>query len=597
MPFQPLNFQPGISRSSTAYNNEGRWYECDKVRFQDGRPEIIGGWQDRGLIGGLLGICRTKLTWRSNAGFIYEAFGTTEGLFVNRDGTIYDITPARVTFTDEADPLSIDNGGSTLTIAATSHGAVIGERVELQGYDLTASGITEDELNRTHVITDTPDANTVTVELAETASSAASGSGGTGDILFLLKPGASGTVFGDGWGAGPYGLEEYGTPRSTVVAASRARVWSLDNWGEILVGTYRDGTPVKWDPTNDGLNTRATEITNAPKADMLVVSTPDRHLVLLSSVLPGESAVNRMCIRWCDQEDFTEWNISATTTAGYTLLGNGSEIVAGQPISRQIMVWTDTAINALQYQGPPFTFGLQPLDKTAEIVSRNAAVEVDGTVMWMGVGAFYVYDGVARVLDCDVQDIVFDNYNLDQREKFFGGHNQEFNEVWWFYVSNASDEIDRYVIFNYKDRTWAYGTMARTAWEDAGINDFPTAVTLDGAVYDHENGTSDNGSALNAYVESAPIDIGEGDFMMYVKGIVPDARMIGASTMEITLKGQRYPQGAISTYGPYTISAGTERVRTRLRVRQVIFRYESDAADLFWQGGKPRLELKPQGRY
>lgn len=597
MPYTSLTFRPGVTRLSTAYTNEGSWYDCDKVRFRDGRPQPIGGWQSEELIGELLGICRSKLSWRSNAGARYEAFGTTEGLWVNSDGTLYDITPIREAFASEANPLSITDTEQVLTIAATGHGASVGERVELVGYDLIAAGISLAELNRTHFVATVPDANSVTVNLTETATSTVSGGGGTGDINFLLSPGAEGTVFGDGWGAGPYGAEAYGTPRTTLVVASRARVWSLDTWGEILVGTYRNGTPVKWDPTNDGVNTRAAFITNAPRGDLLLVTSPDRHLVLFGTEFPGETDLNRLLVRWCDQEDFTEWSVTATTTAGFQLLSNGSEIVSVQASSRQNIIWTDTTITSMQFTGPPFTFGFNQLDRTPEIVSRNASIEVDGTLMWMAAGAFYVYDGVARVLPCPIKDVVFDDYNLDQREKFFGVSNQAFQEVWWFYASADSDEINRYVVFNYVNQEWTFGSLSRTAWEDAGINDNPTAIDVDNVKYLHEVGLSDNGSNLNAYIESAPFDISEGDQMMYVRGIVPDARMIGDDTMEITLKSQRYPQSASTSYGPFVISNDTDRVRTRLRVRQVVFRYESDSSVLFWQGGKPRLDIKPQGRY
>lgn len=597
MPYTALTFRPGVTRIATAYTNEGSWYDCDKVRFRDGRPQPIGGWQSETLIGELLGICRSKISWRSNIGARYEAFGTTEGLWVNADGTLYDITPIRQQFASAANPLSVTSGSSTLTIAATGHGAATGERVELVGYDLTAAGITNDELNRTHFVTSVPDANTVTVELAETATSTVSGGGGTGDINFLLSPGAEGTVFGDGWGAGAFGAEAYGTPRTTLVVASRARVWSLDTWGEILVGTYRNGTPVKWDPTNDGINTRASAIPNAPRGDLLLVTSPDRHLVLFGTELPGSSVLNRLLVRWCDQEDFTEWTVTATTTAGFQLLSNGSEILSVEGSSRQNIIWTDTTLTGMQFTGPPFTFGFNQLDRTPEIVSRNAAVEVDGTLMWMSLGSFYVYDGVARVLPCPIKDVVFDDYNVDQKEKFFGVSNQAFQEVWWFYVSADSDEIDKYVVFNYVTQDWAFGTLSRTAWEDAGINDNPTAVDAGGTKYLHEVGLSADGSPINAYIESAPFDISEGDQMMYVRGIVPDARMVGDDTMEIVLKGQRYPQAASTSYGPFTISDDTDRVRVRLRVRQVVFRYESDSDKLFWQGGKPRLDIKPQGRY
>ena len=304
-----------------------------------------------------------------------------------------------------------------------------------------------------------------------------------------------------------------------------------------------------------------------------------------------------MCTLVGPGENFEEWTVTATTTAGYQLLSNGSEILAAQQSSRQIMIWTDTTITAMQYIGPPFTFGFQPLDYTPRITSRNASVEVNGTVMWFGLSSFYIFDGVARTLPCTVKDVVFEDYNVAQTEKFFGVVNQEFHEVWWFYCSAASDEIDRYVIYDYVDQLWSYGSMSRTAWEDSGINDKPTALDVNGNYYLHETGTSADGAALNAYVESAPFDIGEGDYLMFVRGIVPDARMVGSDTMEITLKGRRYPQGAETVYGPYTIDDLTERVRTRLRVRQVTFRYESNGTDLFWQGGKPRLDLKPQGRY
>lgn len=597
MPYQPLVFQPGINRKATAYNNEGAWFAAEKVRFQDGRPQPIGGWDQEPLIGELLGVCRTKLTWRMNNGAILEAFGTSEGLWVNSDGTLYDITPPRKSYLSETDPLTTTSGSTDLLISASSHNAQAGDRVEVSGFDLTGQGLPMEAVNKTHSVVEVVDNATVRVELTVPATSTAADVGGTGAIIFLQSPGAEGTVYGQGYGAGSYGVGTYGTPRSTIVQASRARVWSLDTWGEILVGTYRNGVPVKWDPSNDGLNVRASEISNAPAADALVVSSPDRHLVLLGSVLPGESTINRLCVRWCDQEDFTQWNITATTTAGYQLISTGSEILAGRQAARQVMIWTDTTLTAMQYIGPPYIFGFQPLDYTPAIVSRNSVVEVDGMVMWMSLNSFYVFDGIARALPCPIKDVVFDIMNTDQAEKFFGVINQEFHEVWWFYVSQDAVEIDRYVIFDYVAGLWSYGSMSRTAWEDSGIYTFPTAIDNTNTYYLHERGLNANGRPLLSFVESAPFDIGEGDNMMFVKGLVPDARMTGPGTMEVLLKGRRYPQGVETKYGPYTIDRKTERVRTRLRVRQVVFRYEGTDKDVFWQGGKPRIDLKPQGEY
>jgi hypothetical protein len=597
MPYQPLVFAPGINRMSTAYNNEGAWFEANRVRFRDNRPEPIGGWQPRTYTGDLIGTVRTKHTWRTNSGSVIEAFGSSQGLFLISDGTVFDITPARLSFIDEADPLSISSGSSTLTITTTTHNTIVGERVVLSGFDLTAQGITLGALNTTFFVASVPSSTTVTVDLEETATGTVSGGGGTGSILFLLRAGAESTVFGNGWSAGAFGVGTFGTPRSTTVAQSIARVWSLDNFGEILVGTFRDGTPVKWDPTSDGLSARSIAIPNCPKGDILLVSSPDRHLVLFSAVLPGESVVNRLAVRWSDQEDFTEWSVTATTTAGSQLLSVGSEIAAAELNSRQITVWTDTAITAMQFIGVPFTFGFQQLDYSPEIVSRNAAVEVDGTVLWMAVGSFYIFDGIARVLPCSIKDVVFDNYNLNQKEKFFGVINQEYHEVWWFYVSAGASEIDSYVLYDYVDQQWSYGTLVRTCWEDAGLTDTPSAVGINGQLYDHETGTSDEGASLSAFVKSAPFDIGEGDQMMFVQGIVPDARMVGTGNMQITLTGRRYPQSAETTYGPYEVTSQTDRIRTRLRVRQVTFKYSTDSADLFWQGGKPKLLLKPQGKY
>lgn len=596
MPYQPLVFQPGINRKSTAYSNEGAWYEAEKVRFQDGQPQPIGGWESAPLIGEMVGICRTKLTWRTNNGAVLEAFATSEGLWVNSDGTLYDITPVRKEEQVSA-ALTVSAASVDLTVAVPSHGAEAGDRFELSGFDLTAQGVSLPDLNTTHTVVEVIDSNTIRAELTVPASGSIASGGGSGTVFLLQSPGAEGTVYGPGFGAGSYGFGAYGTPRDTLVQASRARVWSLDTWGEVLVGTYRNGTPVKWDPSNDGLTVRASEIPNAPKADALLVSSPDRHLVLFGSVLPGESEINRLCVRWCDQEDYTEWSVTATTTAGYQLISTGSEIIAARQSARQIMIWTDTTLTAMQYIGPPYTFSLQPLDRVAAIASRNAMVEANGTILWMGLNSFYVFDGIARALPCPIKDVVFDDLNTDQSEKFFGAINQEFHEIWWFYASKESFEIDRYVIFDYVGSTWSYGTMARTAWEDSGLNDYPTAVDADNTYYLHEKGRSADGSVLEAYIESAPFDIAEGDNMMYVKGLVPDTKIHGSGSLQLYLKGRRYPHGAEKVYGPYTLDADTERIRTRLRVRQVTFRYESTDADVFWQGGKPRIDLKPQGGY
>lgn len=598
MPYIPLQFQPGIQRKGPAYANEGSWYDCDKVRFRDGLPEIIGGWQELELTGAeIVGVARQLLTWRANDDSVYTAVGTSDGLWVLDGSTSYDITPVYQSYEDATDPLSINSGSSTLTITATGHDSREGARLELSGFDLTAAGISNDELNQTHVITAVSSADSLQVELDETATSSVTDGGGTGDIDLLILPGSQDSVFGNGWGAGAYSEGTYGTASDSAVAGRRARVWSLDTFGEILVGTYRGGTPIKWSPTDDGVTSRGSVIENAPQADLLLVTSPDRHLVLFSVVLPGDTEVNRLGVRWASQETLTDWTPTATNTSGSQLLAKGSEIVAVTGASRQVLIWSDTAVTAMQFTGPPFVFGFTPLEGSVEIVSRNCVIEANGTVMWMGFGSFYVYDGISRVLDCPVKDVVFEDINLQQRDKVFAVLNKAFQEVWWFYPSADALEINRYVLMNYETGAWAYGTLTRTAMEDAGINESSLGVDIDNTFYLHEQGRSADGEPLNAYIESAPVDIEEGDNMMLVKGIVPDVRMLGEDTMEINMAGRRYPHGSQKTYGPYTVDDTTERVRTRMRVRQVVFRYESNTTDLFWQGGKPRLLIQPQGRY
>lgn len=629
MPLTKLQFKPGVFSDNTSYSNEGGWIDSDKVRFRLGFPEKIGGWEKMSS-SSYLGSARSLHNWIALDGSNYLGVGTHLKYYVEEGGTFNDITPLRETTSAGDVTFSATDGSATITVTDTSHGGGANDFVTISGAASLGGNITAAVLNKEHQIVSVSDADTYTIEVSATANASDTGNGGSSTVgKYDIRVGLDTTVGGTGWGAGTWGGEVIGGSNTGWGDASpfktelELRLWSHDNFGEDLLINPRDEGIYYWDKSN-GLSTRAVELstrtgtkTSVPQvAKQVLVSDQDRHVIAFgadglganSSATQGDGTQDPLLIRFSSQEDPIDWWPSSTNTAGDLRLGAGSTFMQAVETKREILVWTDTALNSMRFIGPPFTFGLQQLASNITIVSPNSAVATEDFVFWMGIDTFYVYAGQTQQLPCSVKDKVFNDFNFEQQEKVFAALNSEFSEITWFYPTAGSTDNDRYVTYNYMEKVWYTGSMERTAWLDRGTRTYPLGAG-GGYVYNHEFGYDDDGSAMNSYIESAVMDMGDGHKYLSISRVIPDLTFAGSVELSspqatFTLKARNNPGGGFDSTGSGTttrtssspVEKFTEKVDVRVRGRSFALRVESDALGSKWRLGSPRVDLRPDGR-
>jgi len=413
-------------------------------------------------------------------------------------------------------------------------------------------------------------------------------------------------------------LGGWGMPATTNIAGALLRHWSHDNFGEDLVMNVRDGAIYYWDKSG-GTSARAVEITtlagstNAPTiAKKVIVSERDRHILAFGCDSETASGTqDPLLIRFASQESLTEWNALPTNTAGELRIGTGSEIVAAVQTKQQTLVITDVSVHALQFIGPPFTFGITEVGRNTTIISENAAVAVEESVYWMGYREFYVYNGRTQKLVCPVQDFVFSDLNRDQDTKIIAGQNSAYSEVWWFYPSSSATANDKYVVYNYEQNIWYYGTLARTAWVDRGVFLYPIAASTDNYLYYQEFGLDDGSqspaSGITSFIESSQVTIGDGDKFFFASRVIPDITFRESTNetpqVNLTLKARRFPgatynqtdTSAVTQSASTPIELFTEKADIRLRGRSFALRLESTATGVSWRLGTTRVDLRQDG--
>jgi len=692
MPLQKILFKPGVNRENTRYTTEGGWYESDKVRFRQGTPEVIGGWQ---RISGYTynGVCRSLWNWVTLGFLNLIGVGTNTKFYIADGGTYYDITPLRVTTTLGTDPFTA-NGTTTVTVTAASHGATSGSFVTFSG----ATGTYATTFNAEYQLT-VVNANAYTI-VVPTALTAGSYGGAAVSAAYQVNAGPAYAVPLTGWGAGTWG--QVGTTWGNGgTGVSALQLWNQMNYGEDLIYGPRGGGLYYWDaatgftvrgvalntlggtvsftnasPTlvtstvlyNEGaalqfsggslptgvtagttyyvfqvngltfnlltaagaaVNTSSTgtgsvsNIVDVPVVqNNLAVSDTSRFIIVFGTNDYGKTSIDPMLIRWSAQDDPYNWTPDPTNQAGFVRLSHGSQIVTTVQTRQEIIVITDSSIYSLQYLGPPYVWAPQLLGDNISIISPNAAVIASGIVYWMGVDKFYTYDGRVQTLNCDLRRFVFQDLNQEQSQQVFCGTNEGFNEVWWFYCSSTSTTIDRYVIYNYQEKIWYYGTMARTAWLDSGLRQYPlaavyTPTTSTGNLVNHEQGLNNNETsttiAIDAYISSSEFDIGDGHNFGFIWRVLPDLTF-GDSTNSLT---SEVPKVTMTLYGLSNSGSGrtssanqsvsssntyditeefTGQIYTRLRGRQMIFKVGSNQTNTTWQLGAPRIDIRPDGR-
>lgn len=619
MALTKLVFRPGINRETTAYSNEGGWWDGNLVRFRASMPESIGGWE-KFTLDQALGVGRGLMAWESLNGTTYVSLGTNLKYYVVEGGALYDITPIRDVENLASNPLTTAAAGSGIvTVTDVSHGCVLNDFVTISGAS-AFDGLTTGQLNKEHRIIGivSPDSYTIDTGGSATAGSVAGG-GGSVVATYQINTGLDTSVYGTGWGAGPFSRGRWGSSYSTAIPGAQLRLWSQDNYGEDLLFCARDEGIYYWD-TSVGPSTRAVALSSllgaasTPTiATQILVSERDRHVIALGCDPESDPGVqDPLVIRFSSQESLTDWGALPTNTAGELRIGTGSHIVCGVQTKQQVIVFTDVSVHSMQYLGPPFTFGIQEVSSSVSIISPGAAVAVGDMVFWMGKNEFYIYDGAVRQIPCDVKEYVFSGINLSQALKVCAGHSSSFSEVWWFYPSTNSSENDRYVIYNYEQRAWYYGAMPRTAWIDRGLIGYPLAVSPDGYIYYQEyglnDGTQNPPTALNAYIESSVIDIGDGNQFMFATRLIPDVTFrnstAGAPSLTMSLMARNFPgdaysssdSNAVTKTASIPVEQFTDQVFIRLRGRSVSLRVESNQTNTAWRLGSPRLDIRTDGR-
>jgi hypothetical protein len=630
MPLKKILFKPGVNKENTRYTTEGGWYECDKVRFRQGSPEKIGGWQQISN-NRFLGVCRSLFNWVTLGGLNLISVGTNLKYYIERGAQYYDVTPLRATTAAGDVTFAATNGLSTITVTDNSNGAAAGDFVTFSGAVSLGGNITADVLNQNYQIASILTANTYTITAknpstgaAVTANASDSGNGGAAVVgAYEIPVGAAVEVPFTGWGAGAWSAGTWGVGGTTN---ELIRLWTQSNFGEDLVINYREGPLYYWDSSAGTSNNRAVLLSSLPNAtdvpayaNKVFVSDTYRFVMAFGTTDYGSSIIDPMLIRWTDQESAVNWTPSATNQAGSLRLSEGSEIVTAIQSRQEVVVFTDAAVYSLQYLGASAgVWGATILGSNISIASTNCVAVASGVTYWMGIDKFYFYDGRVQTLPCDLRRYVFNDINLGQSAQIFAGTNEGFTEVWWFYCSANSTTVDKYVIYNYGEKCWYYGTLARTAWLDSGLQDYPIAATYTYNLVQHESGTNDNETgtpaAINAYISSSEFDIDDGHNFGFIWRMLPDITFDGstASTPSATFSllplkssGSGYTtpasvggdnSAAVNRTATIPIEAFTGIVYTRVRGRQLIFKVESTDLNTTWQLGAPRIDIRPDGR-
>lgn len=613
MPLKKLALKPGIDRENTRYTSEGGYYECDKVRFRSGTPEKIGGWA-RISTATFLGVCRSLSTWVTLNNDIYTSVGTNLKFYIESGGSYNDITPIRATL-GLTNPFTTVVSSSIVTVTDAAGGYFAGDFVTFTGAT-AVGGLTIDGEYEILAI----GVGTYTIDAGTAASSSDTG-GGAVTAAYQINVGPEIAQPYTGWSAGEW---SYGTWGFGGTSIESMRLWSRANFGEDLIFGPRGGAIYYWDASS-GTNTRAVRLDSMSGAtevplyqNFLLTSDISRFVFAFGCNDVGTSVVDPLLIRWSAQEDAWNWAPAATNQAGGIRLSQGSEIVTALQSRQEILVWTTTSLYSMQFTGGDVVWSVQLVGDNLSITSQNSAVYASGVAYWMGVDRFYKYDGRVQPLNSRLRKFVFGDIHTDQYAQVFAGANEAYSEVWWFYCGAGSDTVNKYVVYNYVEDIWYYGTIARTAWLDSGLRPYPIAATYERNIVEHENGIDDNATgitqAIPAYIQTAEFDLDDGHQFTFVDKVLPDMRFDGstADTPSVTVTlyalagsgaGYNAPasEGGTNTASitrttEIPVEQYTDQLHVRVRGRQLAMRIASSDIGVTWQAGSFRLNMRPDGR-
>ena len=725
MPLTRVKFLPGIDKQNTTVGAEGRWVDCDNVRFRYQLPEKVGGWSSL-VTDTIVGVARKMFPFVDLDGNRYVAIGTDKLLLLYFEGQLYDITPLDTQITNAT--IQTFSGSSLVTITtSTAHGLEPGDIVFLDDTTLPGSSgySTSDFDDKKFQVTNVLNATQFQVTVTTSGTPANAGPGGSIDIAPYVRIGPAAQSYGYGWGISEWQGSVAGAATSTLNGAllndtngtggsgtsitlasttnftSAGRIlveeelisyasiagadlqsivrevngtskaahsdgtavtdatnfsdwgeatvastvqlepglWSLDNFGQVLVATIANGKTFTWDAGGTlPLTTRAATTTsgfatgNNPTATRAsLISPTTRHLIHLGTetTIGDPTTQDDMFIRFSDQEDINTYTPSVTNAAGTQRLQDGSRIIGALKAKETILIWTDNALYTMKFVGAPFTFGFEQVGTNCGLIGKNAAVEVDGVAYWMSPNGFFLYDGTVKTLTCSVEDYVFDQLDITKGQQVNAGLNNLFGEVTWYYPTTSSTYNNQYVVYNYGESApqlpiWYIGSEARTSWIDGTIypkpfgtkfdstaeGTFPTIVGVSGlgqtTLFEHEIGTDQinpdgTTTTVASNIKSFDFDLDvqgtAGQFFLFMRRILPDFKNLQGDS-KITMSVKRFPQQSDSatTLSPFTVSSSTNKLDTRTRGRYANIKIENDGASQSWRFGTITLDLQPDGR-
>lgn len=585
----PIPIERGLYSVRSPRASVNRWRDGQNVRWVDGLPEKVGGFVPQALVDEegnevtYYGRARTVHEWNSLDGQNWLAFGTQCKLYLVNNNTLYDITPLRrqISLTNA---ISTANGSSTITIVDANHDAQAGDHFRIEGAT-EVGGIT---LSGEYSIASVIDPDTFTIEVEDEADATETGGGNAITIRYDISCGLESDGFLYGFGVGDFGEETFGTPRSTSTFRGFARVWSLGNWGEDLIASPNGGTIYVW-RKNTGPQSRAVAVPGAPEnCEHVLIGPDERHVIALGANLASTGIQDRMFVRWSAGDNYEDWIITDTNDAGSKRLGIGSRLITAVKTNRQVLNFTDKAAYVTSIVGGQDVYSITHVGDIPEIISKNAALDVDGVVYAMMVDDFYYFDGRVTVLPCDIHNLVFGRINKAHRSKVHAHLVREFNEIHWSVPLDEATENSHEVIFNYADKCWSVTTLGRESAADRS-NQYGYPLGLkNGVLYLHENGKNADGATLDAYLESWEWDVANGSTYTMVTELLGDfIRLVG--TMTVTLFGRNDASNTRTTGPARTITAGSTRITPKFRQQQVGFRLSITGVDCdfrfdLWRG-------------
>jgi len=633
MPLIQYGFKPGIDKQNTSVGAEQRWVDSDNVRFRYGLPEKVGGWSSL-VTDTIVGVSRKLHAFVDLDGNRYVAIGTDKFLLLYFEGQLFDITPLRTTLSSATIATTDTSAVCTIT-TGTAHGLIAGDIVLLDNVTLPGgTGFTdadfEDKLFQVTGVTST----TVFTITQSSAATGTVGTGGSIDVKPYENIGPAEQSYGYGWGTDTWGAGGWGEASSADDVVLEPGLWSLDNFGEVLIATIANGKTFTWNagattPTSVRASTSTSgfETTNNPTASRLTLVSPTtRHLVHLGTetTIGDSSTQDDMFIRFSDQEDINDYAATAINSAGDFRLQDGTRIIGAIKAKETILVWTDNALYTMRFIGAPFTFGFEQVGTNCGLIGKNAVVEQDGVAYWISNNGFFMFDGTVKSLPCSVEDFVYDNFDTTKGQQVYAGLNNLYTEVTWYYPSQGSDYNDSYVVFNYGEQVWYTGTEARTSWIDASVypkpfatkfdstvtGTFPVVVGQDGlgqtVLFEHEVGTDQvnpdgTTTTVTSFIKSYDFDLDiqgtAGEFFLAMRRFIPDFKVL-ENNAKVTLAIKRYPQDSdtTTTLSPFTINSTTQKKDTRARGRFCNIKIENDDVSETWRFGTLRLDIQPDGR-